>query len=184
MDSRLHKHYEETVNFQPLCPQMFLVLIWFTWQGLKAEKPALEPPSGFTPGVLNWELSVPTTFQAKNFCVNTSLNCWWLLIQCASISFRSHISLNADISTLRRLSTASLTVFIVLNKDLLSGKWILILYWLFGNRVFFTELATKNAVSHLSVSTNIAISVDYVIRLSLVHNERSMAIFNRYAWKG
>ena len=75
MDSRLHKHYEETVNFQPLCPQMFLVLIWSTWQGLKAKKSTLEPPSGFTPGVLNWEFSVPTTFQAKNFCVNTSLNC-------------------------------------------------------------------------------------------------------------
>lgn len=134
---------------------------------IKGWEAGLGTTQWFYTWVLNWELSVPTTFQAKNFCVNTSLNCWWLLIQCASISFRSHISLNADISTLRRLSTASLTVFIVLNKDLLSGKWILILYWLFGNRVFFTELATKNTVSHLSVSTNIAISVDYVIRLRL-----------------
>ena len=47
--SRLHCHYEETVYFLPLSPQEFLILIWSTSQGWKAES-TLEPPSGFEPG--------------------------------------------------------------------------------------------------------------------------------------
>ena len=44
--SRLHRHYEEAVYFLPLSSQNFLVLIWSTLEGWKAES-TLEPPSGF-----------------------------------------------------------------------------------------------------------------------------------------
>ena len=51
--SKLHSHYEETVHFLPLGHQGFLVLIWPTSEGWKAEL-TLKPPSGFelgTPGL-------------------------------------------------------------------------------------------------------------------------------------
>ena len=51
--SRLHSLYEEVVYFLPLSSQKFLVLIWSTLEGWKAES-TLEPPSGSqhgTPGL-------------------------------------------------------------------------------------------------------------------------------------
>ena len=51
--SRLQSHIEEAVYFLLLSSQKFLVLIWSTWGGWKAEA-TLEPLSGFehgTPGV-------------------------------------------------------------------------------------------------------------------------------------
>ena len=49
---RLQNHYEETVYFLQLSYQKFLVLIWSTSEGWKAES-TLEPHRGFehqTPG--------------------------------------------------------------------------------------------------------------------------------------
>ena len=51
--SRLQSHYKEAVNFLPLSSQKFLVLIWSTSEGWKAEL-NLEPLSGLehvTPGL-------------------------------------------------------------------------------------------------------------------------------------
>ena len=51
--SRLQSHYEESVYFLPFRSQKFLILIWSTSEGWKAES-TLEPPSGFehgTPGL-------------------------------------------------------------------------------------------------------------------------------------
>ena len=51
--SKLHGLYEEVVYFLPLSSQKFLVLIWSTLEGWKAES-NLEPPSGSehgTPGL-------------------------------------------------------------------------------------------------------------------------------------
>ena len=48
--SRLQSHYEETIYFLPLNSQKYLVLIWSTSEGWKAES-ALEPTSGFELGV-------------------------------------------------------------------------------------------------------------------------------------
>ena len=47
--SRIQSHYEETVYLTPISPQKFLVIIWLTSEGLKAES-NLEPPSGFEHG--------------------------------------------------------------------------------------------------------------------------------------
>ena len=47
--SRLQTHCEEANYFLPLGPQDFLVLIYSTSEGWKAEL-TLEPPSGFEPG--------------------------------------------------------------------------------------------------------------------------------------
>ena len=51
--TRLQSHYQEVVYFLPLNSQKFLVLIWSTLEGRKAEL-TLEVPSGFkhgTPGL-------------------------------------------------------------------------------------------------------------------------------------
>ena len=48
--SRLRNHYQEAVYFLSLSSQKFLVLIWSTFEGWKAES-ALEPPSGFEDGI-------------------------------------------------------------------------------------------------------------------------------------
>ena len=47
--SRLQCHYRETVYFLPLSSQKFLVPIWLTSKGWKAES-TLGPLSGFEPG--------------------------------------------------------------------------------------------------------------------------------------
>ena len=44
--SRLQSHYQEAVYFLTLSSQIFLVLIWSTLEGWKAES-TLEPPKGF-----------------------------------------------------------------------------------------------------------------------------------------
>ena len=54
--SKLQSHYEEAVYFLPQSSQKFLVLIWSTSEGWKAEL-TLEPPSGFDHGPLDWEFS-------------------------------------------------------------------------------------------------------------------------------
>ena len=47
--SRLQSHYEETVDFLPLSPQKFMVLIWLTSEGWKVEL-TLELPFDFELG--------------------------------------------------------------------------------------------------------------------------------------
>lgn len=47
--SRFQSQYKETVCFLPLCPQEFLVLIWSTTEGWKAES-TFNPPTGFEIG--------------------------------------------------------------------------------------------------------------------------------------
>ena len=49
--SRLQSHYEETVYFLPPSSQKFLVFIWSTSEGWKAET-TLEPPNGFEQNLL------------------------------------------------------------------------------------------------------------------------------------
>ena len=44
--SRQQSHYQEAVYFLALSSQIFLVLIWSTLEGWKAES-ILEPPKGF-----------------------------------------------------------------------------------------------------------------------------------------
>ena len=54
--------YEETAYFLPLNSQKFLVLLWSTSEGWKAES-ILKPPSGFEhTGSLDWESSTLTTY--------------------------------------------------------------------------------------------------------------------------
>ena len=48
--SRLQSHYEETFYFLPLSPEDFLILIFSTSKGLKANS-TLEPLSGFEPEI-------------------------------------------------------------------------------------------------------------------------------------
>ena len=57
--SRLQSHFEEAVYFLPLSFQKFLVVIWLTSEGWKAES-TLEQPSGFkheTPGLVIQQLN-------------------------------------------------------------------------------------------------------------------------------
>ena len=53
--SRLQSSYEEAVYFLPLSSQIFLVLIWSTWERWKTES-TLEPPSGFWYGTSRLEI--------------------------------------------------------------------------------------------------------------------------------
>ena len=60
-NSRLLSHYEEELYFLPLSSQRFLVLIWLTSEGRKAES-TLEPTQEVSKtGTLNWESSALTT---------------------------------------------------------------------------------------------------------------------------
>ena len=57
LKARLPLH-KEIVHFLPLSPQEFLILIWSTSEGWKAEL-ALEPPSGFEPGTSGLDIKRP-----------------------------------------------------------------------------------------------------------------------------
>ena len=73
--SRLQSHYEEAVYFLPLSSQKFMVLIWWTSEGWKAES-TLATPSGFehgTPGssaLTTSQFLVDSVFRRSSNCTS------------------------------------------------------------------------------------------------------------------